>query len=529
MKIIKSSIILIVLVAFLTSCNNKQNSELQVLPKTVDFVFTFNPHQLQSKSGIKNIAETNAYKKFTENMSPENEKYFNEFDYIFQNSEESGIDLNKNVFFFENNQHKGFLVSMGTSFKLANSDKFTSLMKKIISNNGDTIKINIENNINYIIINNKGKKKILAWNKTIFIGAILSNGRINISHFKKYYLSLFTQNLNNSLANNTDFETFYSKRKDLNLWFGSDFIMSKIPQQYRMIVQMQAPIKLEGIGYHFYTDFQNGKAVIESELILPDDLKNLIENYKIVKETFDKRMLEIIPQKSIFNLSFAINPYEFYKMIEKLYAERQIDTKGMEQMFESSTNIKLEKILKAFSGDVIINIHDVKINVENNDSSKYADKHLTAKWMYSIAVKMDDKDVYNWAVNKFKKNKLELVDGYYTINNSYLAMVDNYVMLTNDKNIIVNFTKRGTLKHSLANSDIGKHLEKYPIYSIINMNYKYSKDAQFFIDTSYNDKFNMKNKLSDIKYVPESSYKAAITFDFNDKNTNSLKQIINNN
>ncbi|RLD46573.1 MAG: hypothetical protein DRI86_02835 [Bacteroidetes bacterium] len=533
MKLTKLSIAILSLTLFFTACTKKDNS-LKHLPQSANAVFTFIPSQLQAKSGIKNIAETKVYKSFVDNMTSEESESFSKFNYIFNDSQESGIDLNKNVFFFKNSQHNNYNQNIGVNFQLTDSKKFQKLIEKIIENKKDSVEIIEENGIYFLMKKKKGSKHILAWNSETAIAINQTKGRSHNKYLKEFSANLINQKIGNSLASNDDFLEFFAQRKDISLWIGSNFLENQIPNQYKTIVQMQSPIKLKGIGYHFYTDFQDGKAVMESELILPDDLKSLIKEYKIVKDNFDERMLEIIPKNSLFNLSFAINPYEFYRMIKKLYAERQIDTKGMEQMLESTTNIKLEKVLKAFSGEVIINVHDVKLVMVDNkyDTTANPSSHSKTKFMYSVAVKLDDKDVYKWALNLFDDNEIEMTDGYYTISDNdginYLAMVNNYILLTNDKDIITNFTSNKKLKPSLADSDIGKHLKKYPIYARINMDYSsYSPDIRNLLDTTYNDKFNVKTKLSEMRYEPENSYKAAVTFEFMNKKTNSLKQILN--
>jgi len=533
MKLLNLSIALLLSIVFITSCTKKDES-LKHLPKTADMVFTFNPQQLQEKSEVKNIAETKAYKNFTKNITAEESEHFQSFDYIFKDSDESGIDLAKNVFFFENNQHNGYNTSVGVNFMLANSTKFTAMIEKIVESKSDSIEIVVEDGINYLIRKGKESKSILAWNETTVVAIHQTKGRSNIKYLKENTALLINQKTSNSLASNKDFSEFYSKRKDINLWLGSDFLLSKIPQEYRTIVKMQSPVKLKDIGYHHYIDFQNGNAIMESELILPDDLKSLVEEFHVIKENFDEKMLTIIPQKSLFNLSFAVDPYEFYRMIKKLYAERQVDTKGMEQLLEASTDIKLEKVLKAFAGEVIINVHDIKLLMVSNEDDTTANptSHTETKFLYSVAVKLDDEEVYNWAVKQFSDNEPEMVDGYYVLfdedGDNYIAMLDNYLLLTNDKNVIVNFTTKKKLKPSLADSDIGTHLRKYPVYARINMDYSnYSNDIQNFFDTTYNDDLQMKNKLSEIIYEPESSYRSEVSFSFKDKNTNSLKQILN--
>jgi len=527
------SIAIVLSILFFTSCTKKDES-LRHLPETANIVFTFIPSQLQTKSGIKNIAETKAYKRFVDSMTDEKSEHFSKFNYIFNDSEESGIDLSKNVFFFKNSQHKGYNQSIGINFQLADSKKFQEMIEKIIEKKTDSMEIIEEDGIHFLIKKKKDTKSILAWNTETAIAINQTKGRSHNMYLKKFSSNLINQKIGNSLAKNDDFVEFFSKQKDISLWVGTDFLETQIPNEYRTIVQMQSPIKLKGIGYHFYTDFQEGKAVMESELILPDDLKNLIEDYHIIKKNFDEKMLDIVPANSLFNLSFAIDPYEFYRMIKKLYAERQVDTKGMEQMLEASTNIKLEKVLKAFAGEVIINVHDVQIQQVENifDTSATPSTHLESKWMYTVAVKMDDKEVYQWFLKQFSDNEPEMIDGYYVLfdedGDDYIAMLDNYMLLTNDKNVIVNFTRKAKLKPSLADSDVGEHLKKYPVYAKINMDYSnYSKETQSFFDSTYNDEFKMKRKLSVIKYEPESSYKAEVFFQFKDKNTNSLKQILN--
>lgn len=544
MKRFNNILIFGLMVLLFTACTNRPE-ELRNIPENSTFVMTFLPQQLQEKSGVNNFSETNIYSSIIENKNKEDLSGFLEFDYIFQDMNESGINLSQNMFLFFTESHNGHHERMGINFGIENHEKFTNSIEKLVKTHGDSIEIVEEDGVKYLVSTKVNAKEVLAWNNTTAIALIKTKGNTNMQLMKTRALELLDQSLSKSIASNGDFLDFYESRQDFNIWLSSSFMLNKIPKDYKLIAQMQLPFNFDGINYHYFMSFDNGEASIKSELVLPKELENLLEGYEIIKKDFDEKMLQYVPKNSLANISFAINPYEFYRMTKDLYAERQIDTDAAEDLIEASMNIDIENILKAFKGECIINIHDVKLihkpscksDAEENDSLSLNNERmiLSPQWMYSVLLKLDDEDVYNWLLDKFSDNKNLMSDNYYKINDNpnnelFVAMVDNYLMLTNDQKLIKGFVKGKKQKQSLADSDIAKHLREYSLYAKVNMDYStYPEDIQVYFDSLYStsDKMEMRNKLSEIRYEPKDSYSAKLIMEFKNKEENSLKQLIN--
>ncbi len=520
---------ILLLIGLLSSCQNK-NKELRYLPSDANFVMTLTPSVLQQKSGINNIGDTKEYMSIIDNLDSNDRLVFDQFDYIFKNSNESGIDMTKPVFVFSSSNHKGYNRTIGTNFSIKDENKFAQLIDKIISNADDSLGIEkIENDgLHFMISTKASSKNVLAWNNTTAIAFVKAKGYSNRASLIKKAHKLFEQSLSNSLAANNDFNDFFNAHKDISMWVNSKFYMQELPAEYQTMARMQMPISLDNVYFHYYVQFEKGQMALKFELVLPDDLKDFLKEYKIVKPQIDKKMMSFIPKNSIMNISFAINPPELLRMIRDLYSERQIDTKGMEQLFEMATNIKVEKLFKSISGDCIINIHGVKIIRDSLVGQK-------VQWQFSSIVKIDDKDIYQWFVNQADKNMEHEKDGYIIINKGaselYISMRDSYVMLTNDKVLISNFSKDIPLENSLSDSDIANKLNKYAVYAQLNLDYSaYPQDVQNYFNTKYDDKGQVpfKRKLSQIRYEPIDSYSSELIIDFKKKDINSLRQLMNN-
>lgn len=535
-------IVFSILIVFVSSCQNKPE-ELKHIPKNADFVFTFLPSQLQNKSGITNFSETSIYQTIISDTNEEVKNHLEQFDYILQNGEESGLNLKQNVFLFSTNQHNGFYQNKGVSFGISDPAKFKTMIEKMLQGHPDSAEIIKEEGVHYLLSKKANSNFILAWNKDAAIGLTRSKGKNFHTKLKEEAAELLNQSKGNSIASDDDFLDFYDKRKDFSLWLNSDFLMTKLPSEYQLLAKMQLPIKLDDIHYHFFIAFEKGEAIMTSSLKLSDELEDFIEDYKIIKDNFDVQMLQYLPQNSFANFSFAIDPYEFYRMIVALYAERQIDTEGMKGLIELGLNTDIEKTLKAFSGECIINFHDVKIvnqttisdsASENSNDTTY---ELTPRWMFSALIKMDNDTVYQWFLDKMIDHKEQMTEGYFELNDNpnqsyYASMVDHYMMLTNDQQLIRDFSNKQNQKPSLADSDIGKHLSNYAVYAKINMDYSaYPKSVQEYYDTTYmkEDKLSMRTKLSEIIYNPNGSYSSSLIMKFKDKETNSLKLMMRNN
>jgi hypothetical protein len=528
---LKNLIGIVLLIGILSSCQQK-NEDLKYLPSSTNFVMTLQPSVLQEKSGIDNIAQTKSYSQMIENLDSADMAIFNQFKYVFENYEESGINMNKPIFVFSSSKHNGYNKIAGINFILSDKSKFSKLIEKIVSNANDSLEVIDDENLKVLVSNKNSSHVILAWNNTTVIGLRKINGSHNRKFLIDYAKELLSQSSANSLSSNKDFASFYENKEDVSLWFNSKFYMQQLPAEYKTIAKMQMPISLDNVYFHYFIAFDKGEMKMKSEIILPDDLKHFLKDYNVVKPNIDKKMMSFIPKNSLMNISFAINPPELLRMIRDLYSERQIDTKGMEQLFEMATNIKVEKLFHSISGDFIFNVHGVSI-VNNDNDSIYNKK---AKWLFSTIIKLDDKSVYQWIVNQVDKNDDKMVDGYIILNENensslYMCMRDSYVMLTNDKSLIIGFSKDKALNESLSDSKIAKKIDNYSAYAEFNLDYStYPNDVKQYFDTKYdeNNKIPFKKKVSQVRFEPIDSYTAELIVEFKDKTKNSLSQIMAN-
>ncbi len=535
---IKSVLALALVALFFSSCQNKPE-ELKYLPETANFVLTFLPKQLQQESGVDNFSQTKAYQNILKKLDAKQKELFLNYNYIFDNTEESGIDLNKNIFFFGSSNSNGYHQSTGFVVFIKSPDKFKLLMENLISSASDSMEIIEKNGMHYLISTKVNPRKILVWNNTVALANFRIKGRSSTPILMTAINKMMQQKINNSLASNKDFLDFYSHRQDFSFWYSSAMLMDKLPLKYRAVAQMQMPISLKGIYFHQYLRFDKGEIVLQSALVLPDELKDFLKKYKIVKPHFDKKMLGFIPNRSIFNVSFAINPSELLRMIRDLYAERQIDTKGMEQLFEVASNIKLDRVFKALSGDCVFNINNVEFvdthyNGTQGKDSLHCHANKKLKWLFSTVIKLDDEQVYLWLLDQIDNNKIKMPDGYFVLGNNpnnrlFASLKEHYVMITNQKDLIENFVGNTPLSNSLLHSEIAEHLTNYAIYAQLDMDYStYPNNMQLYFDSIYSHGRGLlfKNKLSQIRFEPKDSYTNDIIVDFKDDSVNSLRQIM---
>lgn len=526
---LKTILSIFFLLSILSACKNK-NEDLKYLPANANFVMILTPSILQDKSGIENLSQTKVYESMVSDLDSSSKLVFSQFEYVFQNYKESGINISSPIFVFSSSKNNGYNKIYGVNFRIQNAEKFNILMGKVADNSGDSMELTSDGDLTLIIYNKVNSKKIIAWNNTAVVAFSKSNGNSNTSLLIQQAHELFDQSLSNSLASNNDFNDFYNNNRDISIWIDSKFMMQRLPAEYQTIAKMQMPISMDNVYFHYFIQFDKGIININSELKLPKDLKNFLKDYKIVKTKTDKKMMGFIPKNSLMNISFSINPPELLRMIRDLYSERQIDTKGMEQLFEIATNIKVERLFESISGDFIFNIHDVKIINDNQDS--LASKK--AKWMFSSIFKLDDEKVYQWLISQADKNHEKMKDGYLVLDESadfplFISIKNTYVMLTNDKSLIINFSEDISLENSLNNSNIADKMNNYSAYAEFNLDYSsYSNEVQQYFNNKYEAKHKIafKNKISKIRFEPIDSYTAQLLIDFKDKNQNSLRQIM---
>ena len=536
MKILKLSYLLIAFAIIMTSCSSDKPEEIKHIPKDASFVFTINAHDLMIKSGVKNFSETKLYKNISQidstDMDKEGYDKMMEFSYIFENPKESGVDFAKQFFVFRTSNSKGWRQSMVMNFGISDATKFESLITKATKDNMDSMKFEKNANLNYLISTKVDNSTILVWNSETAIIYHAIKGNKGAKYLIKHASGLLNQQLDESIASNKSFMDFYDNRKDVSVWFTSDFMINRLPDQYKTIVAMQLPISTNGIEYRYYLNFEKGYAQAESQLILPDELKSLIDNFKIIKDNFDDQMLQYIPQKSFANLSIAIDAHELYRMIKYLYNERQINVDGMESMAEAAMGVDFEKIFTSINGEMIFNVHSISIEKQNDTIEKDCGNSIDVK--ASVLIKLENEEVYKSTLKLFDENKKQMVDGYYEIldegSELYITMVDNIMMLTNDRSVIIGFVNHEAQNPSLKDSQIAKYLNNYALFGMVNMDLsKYDSGVQDYYNKQYSrlDKASLRNKLSEIRYEPSDSYNTKLVLEFKDKQRNSLEVLFN--
>ena len=532
MKIREILFAFIALVLIMSSCSTDKPEDLKHIPDDASFVFTMNPSELLNKSGTEEFTATELYKKITERTSYDSiDRDYDrvmEFDYIFQNPKESGIDFEKQFFVYGVSNRNGWYRALAINFGISDSKKFVAMLKKATEENMDSLEFVETEEYNYLISNKMDNRKIIAWNNSTAIIYSITKGYRGKDLLIERAEGLINLKLSNSIATNKSFVEFYENRKDINIWFNSDFVLNSIPNQFKTVVATQLPINPKGIEYYYYVSFDKGRVIAESQLILPEELKDLIEEYKIIKDDFDNDILKYIPNESFANFSVAVNAHELYRMIKDLYKERQVNIDGVESMAEVSMDIDIERIFSAINGEVVFNIHHIEVKKDSAGCGSPVDVKA------SLLLKLDNDELYKGFLKIFEDNEKEMIDGYYSIlddsSRLYASMVNNIMLITNDKEVIINFVAEKALSKSLKDSDIAKYLENYALFAQLNLDYsEYDSQIQEYYNERYfsYDKAGMKNKLKEIRIEPTDSYHSRIIIEFKDKERNSLEVMLN--
>ncbi len=540
MKLNKAFFAILAIFLFISSCGNKPEA-LTHIPQNTDFVLTINPQQIKDKSGVDNFANTNMYKHIissdTSEIDAQMMSKIHEYDYIFEDEKESGVDFTKQMFIYAMSNKNGWHTSMAVNFGISNEEKFEALLKKTTETHRDSILFADKEGVKYMMSTKENNKGIIAWNDNSAVIFGIDKGYCSSELLIEKSVSLINLSVSNSIASNKSFVEFYEKRKDISVWVNSDFLMNKIPKEYKTIASMQMPINPKGIEYRYYVSFEKGVAEIESELILPDDLKSFMSEYEIIKSEFNKDILSYIPANSIFNFSVALDAHEFYRMVKDLYKERQMNVDGIESLAEATMDTDIEKIFEAINGEFIINVHDVSIKeyseTDTADLEGCGDKGFLSMKM-SMFVKLDNDELYKLFLRQFNKNESKMVDGYYTLFDDdqaiYTTMVSNIMMITNDESVMKNFVENKPLSPSLKDTDVGKALDNYALYGKANLDYSsYGADVQEYYNDKYlkHDKSKLRHKLKEVRLVPQDSYTNKVIIELKDKDRNSLEVLFN--
>ena len=541
-KLLTLSALLFTLTLF-SSCSKEDNS-YSVIPEKASMVLIFNGKTLSAKAGIESFAKTNTFNLIKSQLSEEDKADLETFEPVLENSAESGIDLKKDYFFFTYKKENKNYFSL--YFNLSDKTKFEGLLSKINEKDGQKTEIKKDGAFNYMYPN---EDLFFVWDNSRLLFLISENNdeKINLKEAE----SLMNQKNSASINSKKDFADFSKNIKDIALWFDYSAIFDNLPPMQKMLLQSKMPYDMTGTIILLNTDFRKGEIVTNYNTLLNEEMKKMMEDNKIIKDKYNTDLLNIVPEKTFADLSFAFDFLNYYKMMMDMLSNNQTNTEMFENQFKEQTGMSIDQALADFSGEVSVNIHKIEMKeVQKIDNMAYyqagAPEGQRDKFTktvsepvvyYSVALKMNSDKLFNMIVQQAGQ-AIEKIDNFYKISTgdftNYFGLFDNKVLFTNDSMLIRDASDGKLDDKSLENSQIASNLKSFPAYLLINLDLdSYPQAVKKFIEENMDNEgesaavFDLLSVYKTLEMKPKSNTEADLIIKLKDDSKNSLEVILN--
>ncbi|MBN2745317.1 MAG: DUF4836 family protein [Bacteroidales bacterium] len=535
------SVVLIVVVIGLTSCK-KQSGNYNFIPSNATVVMVFDGKSISEKSGYTTFAESNAYKLFKEELAQEEAETFKILDPIMNNSNESGLDLKKDIvaFTFKNGENN----FVGVHFQLTDKTKVEKLLSDIAASNEEPITIGSENSYSFMVSEDQ-EAPLLIWNDKQLLMLTVMDGVQNFEVAKTQAMTLFQQSEKESIVSNKDFSDFASNKKDLSFWMDYAVLYDFVPGVQSAMMQSAMPVDMKGVLLQFFIDFQKGKMVLSYKTILNEEMKSYMSDNQIIKDKFDIELLEVMPSQSHANFAIAFDFLAYFNIMKSTLEQNQMNVDMYDQEFKNQTGMTIKEALNEFGGELVINVHKIDMKeVEKVDYMAYYQaggegniedfKKVVVQPVpyFTVAMEMNNDKLFNILIEK-TGNLLVKTGSYYTIQNEnmegYLGLFGKKLVFTNDKNLIDQVTDGAYDGETLAKSEIADNLKKFPAYGFIDLNMdNYPEGLKTtMVDMMGADDFDvfasMMKEYNKLEIKPSSAYEAEMILWLKDDSRNSLE------
>ena len=532
-KLLQAGFMMLFLIV-LASCSTEK-SNLTAIPNDAGFVMVVDGKAINEKGNIQSITESKFYSKIMAELSEEEIENFKQFEYIFKDTKESGIAINDEFIMFVKMSEGNPIV--GFNFLVLDKAKVDALFQKVVEKEDD-IKIITEDGISFFA----NEEAIVAWNESqlLFLGEKSFASEAIVNDAK----ALLKQTADQSISSNENYSDFYTKKKDVSLWFNYDLFLDNLPPAQQMMVSSQIPFSMKGTYIYAYTNFEKGKVEVEYETIMNDEMKKYMEDYQIINDNFDTDVLELLPKTSYANVEMSVNLFNYYHMFLEMFKEKQMDTEMYTKEAEKELGVTIDELLKSFSGEMAITMHGVKMQektyntYEINEEGRYEMVEKTSLQpdiKYAAVIKYNNDIVWDIIEDKAAQIGLQKVDDYYTIPqaNIAIAYINSTMLITNDDDVITKAVADGKVDPNMKSSEVADYLSNFPTYMELNLDIdEYPQDVRDYLKEKSGKQsaglFKFLSTYKRIQIIPINTTSAKFVLELKDDSKNSLEVILNN-
>lgn len=412
--------------------------QLEYIPTEATSVNTVNLQSMLDKMDFEEVKKMDFYRKMMEDSEVERP----ELVYLMENPQESGVNLDKNIYMFSDMDEDDMDNSIaGTVMQIKDVDKFEAMLKN--ADQKGALSIEKKGKYNLARMGNRGA---IVWNDKV---AIAGGGGRDSDALADKLVDMLTKKPSKSIQKNKDFKKNFKGNHDFFSYNSSKFLSSMANDEANMILEAfnLTPKDLEDNYTITYGDFKDGKLEAKQEYILNAKVKEMLK--AIIKEDVSTDFTKYIPAENMVGVfTGGLN----VRGINQLMSEMGM-AGGAADMVLNGINLSRDDIMKAIDGDVFVATY---MSEGNNEPSflgglkiadqKLMDKILEVGTKFRV-LKKTGKNVYQVsALASMLSSELEM------LGNSQFVVEDGMLLFGNEDN--VQKVNRGNFKRA-SRSDIG--------------------------------------------------------------------------
>lgn len=531
-RIILQKFVIVALIAFVLASCSKKSAIVNSIPKDAGIVLTFDMKSILQKGKFDKFDQTNMYNQIMSTLKSEDGKLDKKVEEIFKNPLNSGINLMGDMFFFMKTEGAEEQ-TMGFVWEMSNKSKLEDNIKLIMELDDEEYSIEKESGVNYIKFKSDLKGvPMIGWDDSKFMFYTSRKAEKDGDKLKAF-VSLMTQNKENSIISNSRFSKFLANKKDISMWLSSENIMSSIPKGIAgMPLYMKSVTELgKGAYTEIHLSFRKGEILAEAFSTQGEKVKKAIDEYKLAGDKISKKVLGYIPKKSRGLMSFKINPEGLYNFLSE-----EMNMKSMfEQLSAQSkqfTGKSVKEVLKTLGGDFVLSLSEVKLKAPE-DPSVSAAVSLSPEITFVTSVK--DATFVKEQLKQIPKEIVQDKDGYYAVNynmgeSAYFFIDDNIILATNSEDIVKKAKEGGFGSSGILSSEMADKLSSSLSYMYLDLDIdNYPKELKEITNQYMRENEKMQKLLSTYKSIyitGKSLNETEAKLVFKDDSENSLYNII---
>ena len=437
MKSIRLHLLLLLSVAYITSCKKPVPKQTMHIPKNAVFVASLQLKSLQSKlvknqATIENIVKSIAGNDTTASKGKQE----------WEDLKASGIDLEENLYLSFVNKGGGMTSGKGTIITSAiGALKDGAKLEAYVKKKDPSSVVRKEKDYSYTSIQGDN---MVAWGKEVVIFMSYQKsfspgdmeydsitGSYNLrnpgnvaSNIKEQLDMVFNLKEDQSVAAIPEFRDLMQEKADASMWVNSSASMEDLP--------LPLP-KLKELFSNSFTaakmNFDDGKISLTSKSYYSNQLRDILKQSS--GSTADLSLIENYPSENINGFAvFSFNPDLINQLVKYLEVGGMVDAYLTRMM---GSNYTLQEALKAIKGDFAVVMSDLAANSSPDNTAKPASMP-DMKLLLNIPV--GDKLQMNKLMDKLVEMQMLIKS-----NNEYRLTPNlqriGYQLSVDDKNLII--------------------------------------------------------------------------------------------